>query len=201
MAGCSWRRSCALDSLSAGIGLNRSCDASIGRAPQRRGSSTGLASSHSCHRDDRGICGDHCSDPAGNRGITEKNRKHLTFLYRSITGSFSVEEAATALSFTTTRTQRFLAYLADRGWLVRVCRGLYAPIPLDAISPSEWREDPWVIAVKLFGPDYYIGGWTACEHWSFTEQIFMDTVVVTTRKMRSKRIQSPGLPLHSQARP
>ena len=64
---------------------------------------------------------------------------------------------------------------------MRVCRGLYAPIPLDAISPSEWREDPWVIAVKLFGPDYYIGGWTACEHWSFTEQIFMDTVVVTTR--------------------
>ena len=41
---------------------------------------------------------------------------------------------------------------------MRVCRGLYAPIPLDAISPREWREDPWVIAVKLFGPDYYIGG-------------------------------------------
>ena len=54
MAGCSWRRSCALDRLSAGIGL-RSCDASIGRAPQRRGSSTGLALSHSCHRDDRGM--------------------------------------------------------------------------------------------------------------------------------------------------
>ena len=51
----SWRRSCALDRLSAGIGLNRSCDASIGRAPQRRGSSTGLALSHSCHRDDRGM--------------------------------------------------------------------------------------------------------------------------------------------------
>ena len=77
---------------------------------------------------------------------------------------------------------------------MRVCRGLYAPIPLDAISPSEWREDPWVIAVKLFGPDYYIGGWTACEHWSFTTQIFMDTVVVTTRKMRSKRIRVQGFP-------
>ena len=31
---------------------------------------------------------------------------------------------------------------------MRVCRGLYAPIPLDAISQSEWREDPWVIAVE-----------------------------------------------------
>ena len=126
------------------------------------------------------------------RGITEKNRKHLTSLYRSVTGPFSVEEAATALSFTTVRTQRFLAYLADRGWLVRVCRGIYAPIPLDAINPSDWREDPWIIAAKLFGPDYYIGGWTACEHWSLTEQIFLDTVVVTTRKMRSKETTSIG---------
>ena len=65
---------------------------------------------------------------------------------------------------------------------MRVCRGLYAPIPLDAIDPSAWREDPWVIASKLFGPDYYIGGWTACEHWDLTEQIFRETVVVTTKR-------------------
>ena len=135
------------------------------------------------------------------KGISERNRKHLTSLYRGTTGPFSVEEAATALSFTTTRTQRFLAYLADRGWLVRVCRGLYAPIPLDAISPSEWREDPWVIAAKLFGPDYYIGGWTACEHWSLTEQIFLETVVVTTRKMRSKETMVQGFPFRIKRAP
>ena len=135
------------------------------------------------------------------KGISERNRKHLTSLYRGTTGPFSVEEAATALSFTTTRTQRFLAYLADRGWLVRVCRGLYAPIPLDAISPSEWREDPWVIAAKLFGPDYYIGGWTACEHWSLTEQIFLETVVVATRKMRSKETMVQGFPFRIKRAP
>ena len=128
------------------------------------------------------------------RGITAKNRKHLTSLYRSANGPFSVQEASDALSFTTTRTQRFLAYLAERGWLVRVHRGLYAPIPLDALNPGEWREDPWIIAAKLLGPDYYIGGWTACEHWGLTEQIFLDTVVVTTRKMRSKRIRAQGFP-------
>ena len=92
------------------------------------------------------------------------------------------------------RTHRFLAYLAERGWLVRVCRGLYAPIPLDAIDPSAWREDPWVIASKLFGPDYYIGGWTACEHWDLTEQIFRETVVVTTKQVRSKEADIQGFP-------
>ena len=129
-----------------------------------------------------------------------KNRKHLTSLYRSTNGPFSVRETSDALSFTTTRTQRFLAYLAEREWLARLYRGLYAPVPLNA-TPGEWREDPWIIAAKLLGPDYYIGGWTACEHWGLTEQIFLETVVVTTRTMRSKRIRVQGFPFLSQARP
>ena len=128
------------------------------------------------------------------KGISERNRRLLTYLYRSATGPFSTQEAAATLSFTMPRTHRFLAYLAERGWLVRVCRGLYAPIPLDAINPSAWREDPWVIASKLFGPDYYIGGWTACEHWDLTEQIFRETVVVTTKRVRSKKADIQGFP-------
>ncbi len=128
------------------------------------------------------------------KGISERNRRLLTSLYRGVTGPFSVPEAATALSFTMPRTHRFLAYLAERGWLVRVCRGLYAPIPLNAINPGEWREDPWVVASKLFGPDYYIGGWTACEHWDLTEQIFRETLVVTTRQVRGKETEIQGFP-------
>ena len=130
----------------------------------------------------------------GPKGISERNRRLLTSLYRSATGPFYVQEAAAALSFTMPRTHRFLAYLAERGWLVRVCRGLYAPIPLDAIDPSLWREDPWVIASKLFGPDYYVGGWTACEHWDLTEQIFRETVVVTTKRVRGKEADIQGFP-------
>lgn len=113
-------------------------------------------------------------------------------LYRSVTGPFSVLEAATALSFTVARTQRFLAYLADRGWLARVQRGLYLPVPLDAIEPGEWREDPWIIASRVFGPSCYIGGWTACEHWDLTEQIFLETVVFTTRRVRNREAQIQG---------
>ena len=128
------------------------------------------------------------------KGITERNRRHLTSLLRSVSGPFTVKEAAAALSFTTRRTQRFLAYLADRGWLVRVCRGLYAPVPLDAINPGDWREDPWVIADKIFGPDCYLGGWTACENWGLTEQIFRTTVVVSTRKMRTRETRIQDYP-------
>ena len=130
------------------------------------------------------------------KGISERNRALLTILNRRFPGPFSVGEAASALSLTISRTQRLLAYLAGRGWLVRVRRGLYAPIPLDATDPAAWRLDPWVVAAKVFGPSCYIGGWTACEHWDLTEQIFRDTVVMTTRVVRSKSVDIQGFPFH-----
>ena len=74
-------------------------------------------------------------------------------------------------------------------------------MPLDVIDPGGWREDPWVVASKLFGPDYYIGGWTACEHWNLTEQIFLETVVITTRKVRSKEARVQGFPFRIRRAP
>ena len=129
------------------------------------------------------------------KGISERNRLLLTTLYRSVAGPFSVEEAGACLPFSIPRTHRFLAYLADRGWLVHVRRSLYAPIPLDAVEPGESREDPWVIAAKLYDPSYYIRGWAACEHWDLTEQIFRETIVVTTWRVRSKETEIQGFPL------
>jgi len=45
-------------------------------------------------------------------------------------------------------------------------------------------EDPWVLASVAFAP-CYIGGWSAAEHWSLTEQIFRPTLVVTAANVRS----------------
>ena len=128
------------------------------------------------------------------KGISERNRRRLASLYRSVNGPFTVREAAGALTLGITPTQRFLAYLADRGWLVRIQRGLYGPVSLDAAEPSQLREDPWIVAVKLFGPSCYMGGWPACEHWGLTDQIFRETVVITTRRLRSKAAEIQGFP-------
>ena len=100
-----------------------------------------------------------------------------------------------ALGYTVGGAQRFLAYLAARGWLVRVHRGLYATVPLDSVEPSEWRIDPWVVASKLYGPSYYLGGWTACEYWGLTDQIFNSTVVFTTRRIRNREVEIQGFPV------
>lgn len=129
------------------------------------------------------------------RGISTKNRELLALLNRGFDGPFSIREAAMALGFTIGGAQRFLAYLAARGWLVRVSRGYYATVPLDAIEPAEWREDPWLVASKVFGPACYIGGWTACEHWNLTDQLFNATVLFTTRKVRNTKTDVQGSPL------
>lgn len=118
-------------------------------------------------------------------GISKSNREKLTILHRGANGPFTIHEASILLDMNPTRTRRFLAYLASRGWLSRVRQGLYVTVPLEATYPNEWREDPWIIATKAFEP-CYIGGWSACEHWGFTEQIFRTVAVFTAYNARSR---------------
>ncbi len=129
------------------------------------------------------------------RGILEKNRRMLTALHRGTSGPFTPREVASLLGLDICRTQRFLAYLAAAGWLVRIRRGLYGTVPLDVAEPTSWREDPWIVAAKVFSP-FYIGGWSACEHWGLTDQIFKETVVISGRTIRRRRIEIQGLPFY-----
>lgn len=87
------------------------------------------------------------------------------------------------------RSRRLAAYLAKRGWLIRIRPGIYSVLPTIATNSINWREDPWVVASKIFSPHYYIGGWSACEYWEFTEQIFRETVIITAIKLRKKNIE------------
>jgi predicted transcriptional regulator of viral defense system len=125
------------------------------------------------------------------RGILEKNRGLLTKLHRGVTGPFTPQEAASVLGFDIRRTRRFVAYLADAGWLTRIRRGLYTTVPLEVVDPSTWREDPWIIAARVFSP-CYIGGWSACEHWSLTDQIFKETIVISSKSLRQRHMEIQG---------
>jgi len=126
-------------------------------------------------------------------GITESNRVMLEKLHRELRRPFDISEAAKVLSIDKVRAKRFLSYLASRGWLTRVRHGLYITVPLDATEPSQWHEDPWIVAHSIFSPGY-IAGWSACEHWGLTEQIFRDIAVCTTRRIRNRRMEVQGTP-------
>jgi predicted transcriptional regulator of viral defense system len=95
---------------------------------------------------------------------------------------------------------RLLGYFARRGWLARVRRGLYVPVPLDSRRPGEWTEDSWIIADRAFSP-CYIGGWSACEHWDLTEQLFRSLLVVTARRVHERHVELQGMPFELTVRP
>ena len=121
-------------------------------------------------------------------GISPGNRRALQRLGSGLAGPFRVAEAAGALDVDQERARRLLRDLAAGGWVVRVCRGLYATVPLDAERPDEWVVDPWLVADRLFEP-CYVGGWSALEHWGLTEQVFRDVAVVTSRVVRDRHPQ------------
>ncbi len=126
-------------------------------------------------------------------GINRENRALLERLHREMPGAFDVEHASAVLGLDAGRTRTLLAYLARRGWLSRVRRGLYVAVPLDTRRPGEWTEDAGVVAERTFSP-CYLGGWTACQHWGLTDQVFRTVLVVTGRRERRREPVIQGTP-------
>lgn len=135
------------------------------------------------------------AEPAG---ISRRNRGYLEELHR-VGRAFDVAEASEALRLDRERTARLLGYLARRGWLSRVRRGLYIAVPLDARRSGEWTADAWLVAARAFSP-CYVGGWSACEHWGLTEQVFRSLLVVTARRVRERQVEMQGTPFHLTVR-
>ncbi len=118
-------------------------------------------------------------------GIGKLDRERLASVLRASKGTVTVEQAAKALNATRTDAAKMLSRWCKKGWLSRVKRGLYVPVPLESRSVDVPLEDPWIIAEKLYSP-CYIGGWSAAEHWDLTEQMFRTTIVITEQKPRDR---------------
>ncbi len=125
------------------------------------------------------------------RGLSATNRLLLSALSRCRTSPVSASDASEVWGISVQDARRRLGRLARSGWLSRVAQGLYVLVPLEAQSPATWKADPWIVATKMLSP-CYIGGWTACEHWELTDQIFRDTVVFTRRHLRTRNISLNG---------
>lgn len=121
------------------------------------------------------------------------HRERLAAVLRRSDPFVTVDSAASVLLVDNHRAAKLLADWSKQGWLKRVRRGLYAPVPLDLSVDQFVMEDIWPLVPRLFDPGY-IGGWTAAEHWDLTEQIFRSICVFTTRPTRKKRHVVLGVP-------
>jgi predicted transcriptional regulator of viral defense system len=116
-------------------------------------------------------------------GISAPGRADLGKLTRGGRRFVTVDDACERLGLERREAAKRLARWAADGWLRRVRRGLYIPVPADADEPSRWTEDPLLIADAIWRPCYFTG-WTAANHWALTEQTFSTTVLKTTARVR-----------------
>jgi predicted transcriptional regulator of viral defense system len=119
-------------------------------------------------------------------GLGKESRTRLAKIVRETKGTISVTQVAEILQLPSDKAAKILSRWMQQGWVSRVQRGMYVPVPLDAPSADIALEDPWIIAERIFSP-CYIGGWSAAEYWELTEQIFRTIVVMTTLKPRNRK--------------
>lgn len=126
-------------------------------------------------------------------GLSAMNRRRLDLVHRRTRGVLSVGDAAKLLHVAPEAAAKLLAHWRAQGWVVRVRRGLYLPVPLGASARGGWTGDVWVILARIFTP-CYMGGWSACEHWDLTEQVFRTVLVFTNSAARPRKGEIRGTP-------
>jgi len=119
-------------------------------------------------------------------GIGKTDRERIAAIIRGTKGTVSVGEVARILNVASTDAAKMLSRWSKKGWMSRIRRGLYVPVPLESRTADVPLEDPWLIADRLFSP-CYIGGWSAAEYFDLTEQIFSTVIVMTVQKPRDRR--------------
>lgn len=119
-------------------------------------------------------------------GLSATSRTQLSRLLRGNPSVLTTRDAAIALGMTPAAAGRRLAAWSRAGWLARVRRGAYVPVPIESESADIALEDSWSVATAMFSP-CYIGGWSAAEHWGLTEQIFRSLCVMTATRPRDRK--------------
>lgn len=119
-------------------------------------------------------------------GLSATSRRQLSQLLRDNPPVVTAGSVVAALGVTPAVAARKLAAWSRAGWLARIRRGAYVPVPIESESADIALEDPWVVAMALFDR-CYVGGWSAAEHWGLTEQIFASVCVMTTTRPRDRK--------------
>lgn len=120
-------------------------------------------------------------------GLSANSRTQLSKLLRDSPPILTAGQAAAALGLAPAVAARRLAAWSRSGWLARVRRGAYVPVPIESESADVALDDAWSVASTMFSP-CYVGGWSAAEHWGLTEQLFRSICVMTASRPRERQL-------------
>jgi len=110
----------------------------------------------------------------------------LSSLAREGKAIFSMGDARQILG---AKAKQALSLLSKKKWVLRLRRGLYVIVPIDAgVRGSEsFIVHDFVMASHLASP-YYVGFWSALNHHGLTDQIPRTVFVATTRPRKPLKV-------------
>lgn len=114
---------------------------------------------------------------------------NLSFDGKSI---FTTEDLPSSLGIS--GRQNLLKALVRKGWVLKVRKGVYALVPMEAgdRGAEGFAVDRLVVASSLVEP-YYIGYWSALNYHGLTDQIPAAVYVATTKPRASRQVM--GYPI------
>jgi predicted transcriptional regulator of viral defense system len=118
-------------------------------------------------------------------GISSEGRSELSAVIGPGRRLITTDTAQQVLGLSRSETSERLSRWADNGWLRRVQRDLYIPVPAEVADPQRWTADALFVADAVWTPCYF-SGWTSANHWALTEQVFRSTVVLTSGRVRKR---------------
>ena len=121
----------------------------------------------------------------GLAGIGKIGRERLSKVLERNPGIINAKDIAELLELTSTEANRVLSRWCANGWLYRVKRGVYIPVPMDSTSGEILIEEPFLIADSLYGPGY-VAGFSAIKHWDLSEQIIETVYYFSTKQVKER---------------
>ena len=114
------------------------------------------------------------------KGLGSLGSKLLSILGAENKEVFTVKDAETALNRKGNNLVKLLHDLNVNKWILRLERGKYIVLPLEAGPYSEYMTHPFVIARSLVSP-YYISFLSALNYYGITEQPSHKVFIATTK--------------------
>ncbi len=118
-------------------------------------------------------------------GIGKKGRTRLSKVLECNPRVITSKTVSGILSLTSKEASRMLSRWCKNGWLFRIKRGVYIPVPIDSTSSNIILEEPFVIAESIYQPGY-IGGFSAIKHWDLSEQIIETIYYFSTKQVKER---------------
>jgi predicted transcriptional regulator of viral defense system len=97
---------------------------------------------------------------------------------------FTFNDAVRTLGSSKTAAKLVISRLKAKGRIVAAQKARYVLAPARSGIEGQWSEHPFLIVPHIID-EYYVGFWTAMNHWGMTEQIPITVFVATTKRKRT----------------